>query len=106
MPDETTPHTPEQGNPAADGTDPLPTQWPQDCVLAGRYRVQQRLGAGGMGAVHRAVDTTLNRVVAIKVLPPQAVPDAGAVARFRREAQGLARLSDPHIVQAYDAGED
>ena len=106
MPDETVTHTPEQGRPAAGGADLSVPDCPPGCVLVGRYQVQQQLGAGGMGAVYRAVDTTLNRVVAIKVLPPRALPHPAAVSRFRREAQALARLSDPHIVQVYDAGED
>jgi len=69
----------------------------------GRYRLLQQLGQGGMGTVYLALDTKLDRRVAIKVLPAQSVNDAGAVARFQREAKALAKLSHPGIVQAHDA---
>jgi hypothetical protein len=59
-------------------------------LLAGRYRLERPLGAGGMGAVHLAPDETLHRPVAVKLLPER-VRDADAVARFRREAQALCR---------------
>ncbi len=77
-----------------------------DCRIAGRYVVLDLLGAGGMGAVYKARDTTLDRVVALKVLPPERLGDADAVARFQREAKALARLSHPNIIQAFDSGED
>src|SRR5262245_980790 len=76
------------------------------CVLADRYRLLEKLGEGGMGAVYRARDVVLDREVAVKVLPPHSLGDAGAVARFEREARALAKVSHPHIVQAHDAGED
>src|SRR5262245_42180709 len=76
------------------------------CVVAARYRVLEKLGAGGMGTVYKAQDTNLDRLVAIKVLPPDRVNDPGAVARFQREAKALARVSHPAIVQAHDAGEE
>jgi hypothetical protein len=68
-----------------------------------RYRLLQKLGEGGMGAVWLAYDTKLDRHVALKLLPPQRLHDADAVARFRREAKALAQLSHPGIVQAYDS---
>jgi serine/threonine protein kinase len=77
-----------------------------ECVLAGRYLLRQKLGAGAMGAVFLAVDKKLDRAVAIKMLPSQSVTDAGAVARFQREAKALAKLSHPNIIQAYDSDED
>jgi hypothetical protein len=75
-------------------------------LLAGRYQILEQLGRGGMGAVYRARDTKLDRLVALKMLPEGSAPDADAVARFRREAKALARLSHPGIIQAYDSGED
>jgi serine/threonine protein kinase len=72
---------------------------------SGRYQLQAELGHGAMGTVYLARDTHLDRQVAIKVLPPHCTNDPGAVARFRREAKALARLSHPAIVQAYDTGE-
>jgi hypothetical protein len=77
-----------------------------ECVLVGRYQIQDRLGAGAMGTVYRALDTKLDRAVAIKMLPAQSVTDAGALARFQREAKALAKLSHPNIIQAYDSDQD
>ncbi|HVT48422.1 MAG TPA: protein kinase [Vicinamibacterales bacterium] len=73
----------------------------------GAYAIDALLGAGGMGEVYRARDTKLNRDVALKVLPPLVANDPDRLARFRREAQVLASLNDPHIAQIYgfeDAG--
>ncbi len=74
--------------------------------LGGRYRIEARIGAGGMAEVFRGFDPVLNRTVAIKVLNPQFARDAGFVARFRREAQAAARLSHDSIVGVYDTGAD
>jgi Tol biopolymer transport system component len=63
----------------------------------GPYEILAPLGAGGMGEVYRARDSRLNREVAIKVLPPAFAQDPERLARFRREAQLLAALNDPHI---------
>src|SRR5689334_13938564 len=73
----------------------------------GPYQVERLLGAGGMGEVYRARDTTLNRDVALKVLLPAVTADPDSLARFSREAQLLASLNHPHIAQIYgleDAG--
>jgi eukaryotic-like serine/threonine-protein kinase len=67
----------------------------------GAYDVVAKLGEGGMGEVYRARDTSLNRDVAIKVLPESAVGDADRLARFTREAQTLAALNHPNIAQIY-----
>jgi serine/threonine-protein kinase len=67
----------------------------------GRYEITSALGAGGMGEVYGARDTTLNRAVAIKVLPDLFAADSGRLARFEREAQLLASLNHPHIAQVY-----
>ncbi|HWJ66187.1 MAG TPA: serine/threonine-protein kinase [Nocardioides sp.] len=71
----------------------------------GRYRIEGALGQGGMGVVLTAVHLDLGRRVALKLLAPQLVGAHDMVARFRREAQALARLDSPHVVQVYDAGE-
>jgi serine/threonine protein kinase/nitrous oxidase accessory protein NosD len=71
----------------------------------GRYRIEEKLGQGGMGAVYLAHDSKLDRRVAIKVLPSESVHDPDAVARFQREAKALAKLSHPGIVQAFDSEE-
>ena len=72
--------------------------------LLGLYRVNHLVGAGGMGQVHHATDTRLNRTVAIKVLPPMLAADVQARARFEREAGVIARLTHPHICTLYDVG--
>ena len=72
----------------------------------GRYRVVAELGRGGMGVVYRAVDTTLDRDVALKVLPPDLLTDADRRRRFLREAQTAARLEHAHIGVIHEVGED
>src|SRR4029077_3285557 len=63
----------------------------------GTYRITAMIGAGGMGEVYQALDTKLGREVAIKVLPPAFLDDAGRLARFQREAQMLAALNHRNI---------
>jgi beta-lactam-binding protein with PASTA domain len=75
-------------------------------TLGDRYRVEARIGQGGMAEVYRGFDPSLDRTVAIKVLVHPYDRDAGFVARFRREAQAAARLNHPNIVGVYDAGSD
>jgi serine/threonine protein kinase len=67
----------------------------------GHYEIAAQIGAGGMGEVYRAVDTTLKRAVAIKVLPEALAADAERLARLQREAEVLASLNHPHIAQIY-----
>src|ERR1700722_11602659 len=74
-------------------------------LLAARYRLGVRIGAGGMGAVHRATDTRLSREVAVKVLPAEALGDQAARQRLVREALACAALQHPGIVHVYDVGE-
>jgi serine/threonine protein kinase len=70
----------------------------------GRYEIRSRLGAGGMGEVYLADDASLNRRVAIKVLPPEHVADAHAIRRLTREAQAAAALDHPNICAVYEVG--
>ncbi len=67
----------------------------------GPYEVRSAIGAGGMGQVFRAYDTSLHREVALKILPPDLAGDAEYQARFSREARLLAALNHPHIAQVY-----
>src|ERR1700744_2121314 len=71
----------------------------------GRYRLVEMLGRGGMGEVWRAYDTTIDRVVALKVLPANLVDDEVFQERFRREARAAAGLDEPHVVPIHDFGE-
>jgi serine/threonine-protein kinase len=75
-------------------------------VLAGRYRLDARLGAGGMGAIWRAEHLVLKAPVAVKLIDRDAVPDDDTMARFLREAQAAATLRSPHVVQIIDYGVD
>ena len=75
-------------------------------LIAGRYRIEERLGAGGMSTVFRATDSVLERAVAVKLLAEHLAEDADFVARFRREALAAARLQHPNIVQVFDSGRD
>lgn len=70
----------------------------------GHYRIEQKLGEGGMGAVYRALDTRMNRRVAVKVLSGD-LGDAAARRRFQQEAQLASSLNHPHILTVFDAGE-
>jgi eukaryotic-like serine/threonine-protein kinase len=74
-------------------------------VQIGRYRVTGLLGRGAMGVVYQGVDDSLDRAVAVKVMSASAVADADAWARFKREAQAVARLQHPNIVVIYELGE-
>ncbi len=69
----------------------------------GHYDVTDLLGEGGMGQVWQATDTTLNRQVALKILPDAFATDPDRLARFTREAQILASLNHPNIAAAYSA---
>jgi len=69
------------------------------------FELQEILGRGGMGVVYRVRQTRLNRQAALKVLPPERASDPEFVERFFREAQALAQLSHPNIVNVYDMGQ-
>ena len=73
-------------------------------VLDGRYRVEARIAVGGMATVYRAVDTRLDRVLALKVMHPSLAADRSFVERFIREAKSVARLAHPNVVQVFDQG--
>ncbi|HTA34361.1 MAG TPA: protein kinase [Solirubrobacteraceae bacterium] len=74
--------------------------------IAARYRLESRLGFGGMSTVHLAQDMRLERPVAVKLLAEHLADDPAFVSRFQREAQAAARLVHPNIVQVFDSGRD
>ena len=70
------------------------------------YDIVAKLGEGGMGEVYRALDTSLGRHVALKVLPPTLAQDPERSSRFKREARTVAALNHPHIVTIYSVEQD
>ncbi|MFN2616883.1 MAG: protein kinase [Thermoleophilaceae bacterium] len=75
-------------------------------LIGGRFRLEERIGSGGMSTVYRAYDPTLERWVAIKLMHRDISTDPDQLERFRREARAVARLNHPHLVTVIDAGED
>ena len=75
-------------------------------MISDRYEIIDKVGSGGMADVYKAKDHRLNRFVAIKVLRQEYSSDAKFVAKFRAEAQSVAGLSHPNIVNVYDVDED
>jgi serine/threonine protein kinase/tetratricopeptide (TPR) repeat protein len=74
-------------------------------TVIGHYRIAEKIGAGGMGEVYLAEDTSLNRQVALKFLSSHLCQDADCRTRFKREAQAAAKLDHPNIVTVYEVGE-
>jgi serine/threonine-protein kinase len=77
-----------------------------DQLFADRYRLERRIGVGGMATVQLAFDTRLERYVAVKLLAEHLAADSSFVSRFRREALAAARLVHPNVVQVFDFGTD
>ena len=74
-------------------------------MTLGGYRVERLLGRGGMGVVYEAVQVSLDRRVALKVLRPELAEDAAFVDRIRREGRVQASLEHPHVLDVYEVGE-
>jgi serine/threonine protein kinase len=70
------------------------------------YRIIETLGAGGMGAVYKAYDKKLHRVIALKLLPPEYISQQDRRRRFLQEARAASALNHPHILTVYEVGED
>ena len=77
-----------------------------DTILGNRYEIIRKIGDGGMAFVYEAKDKLLNRTVAVKVLRPEFVDDEEFLKKFKREAEAVASLSHPNIVNVYDVGEE
>ena len=75
-------------------------------LIGERFRLDEKIGSGGMSSVYRAFDPTLERWVAIKLMHRDISSDPDQLERFRREARAVARLNHPHVVTVIDAGED
>jgi len=74
-------------------------------ILADKYRIEERLSAGGMGTVYRGTHVLMDKTVAVKVLRPSLAADEKIVARFSREARAASRISHPHALSVTDFGE-
>src|ERR687898_1718595 len=75
-------------------------------LIGDRFRLEEKIGSGGMSSVYRAFDPTLERWVAIKLMHRDISADPDQLERFRREARAVAQLNHPHVVTVIDAGED
>lgn len=75
-------------------------------VIGNRYKIQEKIGNGGMATVYKALDQILNRYVAVKVLREEFTTDEEFIKRFNAEAQSAARLTHPNIVSVYDVGQE
>ena len=74
--------------------------------LSGRYKIEERLGQGGMSAVYKATDANLRRVVAIKMIHSHLSGNPDFVRRFEEEAAAVAQLRHPNIIQVFDFNHD
>lgn len=86
-------------------TEKTPDPYVGRTVLDGKFRIVQRIGAGGMGSVYRAEEPAMGREVAIKILHPKLKGRSDLVSRFRREARAMSQLSHPHTVRVFMYGE-
>ncbi|MBR4795259.1 MAG: serine/threonine protein kinase, partial [Lachnospiraceae bacterium] len=75
-------------------------------MLAGRYKILNKIGAGGMSDVYKAIDTLIERDVAIKVLKPEYSEDVNFLTKFHTEAKAAGVLQNPNIVNVYDVGSE
>jgi len=95
--------TPENRPPPAAGATVPSSRGP--LMQLGQFHLMEKIGEGGMGAVYRGIQISLNRPVAVKLLPESLAKNKSFVERFHREARAAAALNHPNIIQVYDAGE-
>ena len=95
---------PTQSSPPAGSAGFVPPSIAELAARLPQMEILELLGKGGMGAVYKARQKELDRLVAVKVLPPELGTDAAFAERFTREARALARLNHPNIVAVYDFG--
>ncbi len=95
-------------NRSATGTAALPSlpALPVPGDMLDGFMIEEVIGVGGMGAVYRALDTELDRQVALKLLPPDQAADSEVVARFYQEGRSAARLDHENIARVYCIGQD
>src|SRR6476659_663585 len=92
---------PQEQDPGIASLDPLPGR-----VVAGNFRIEKLIGAGAMGNVYKALQISLNKPVAVKILHHHLHRDERLVARFKREAKSASLLNHPNSIQIIDSGED
>lgn len=78
----------------------------EETILGNRYQIIRKIGDGGMAFVYQAKDKLLNRIVAVKVLRPEFADDEEFLAKFKREAEAVANITHPNIVNVYDVGQE
>src|SRR5437764_8216021 len=100
---EGTKQPPEAVTLPAPGFPPAPPGLPVELAAHGRYRVQELLGVGGMGAVYKAEHLLMERTVALKLISHSLTSNPAMIERFRREVKTAGQLKHPNIVLAYDA---
>ncbi len=96
---------PTKASPAGSGSGFTPPTPEELAARFPQFEILELLGRGGMGAVYKARQRSLDRLVAVKILPPEVGLDPSFAERFAREAKALARLSHPHIVAIHDFGQ-
>ena len=87
-----------------DFTQSQPEETPAVAVRLGEYLLERRIGAGGMGQIYLGKQESLDRLVAIKIMPRQTASDSQSVLRFQREAKAIAQLIHPNIIQVFSFG--
>ncbi len=92
---------PLEHDPDIASLDPMPGR-----VIAGNFRIEKLIGAGAMGNVYKALQLSLNKPVAVKILHHHLLKDDRLVTRFKREAKSASRLNHPNSIQIIDSGED